>query len=550
MNDRPWLSHYDKGVPEHIVYPRDTLHDLFFLSAKKFSDKVCIRYGVVEYTYSETERLVRAFARALIKMGVKQGHRIGLVLPNCPEFVIAYFAVLLTGAVVVPLNPVYTLSELDLQVQKTQVQVIIGWRNRIELLRQLAGKSAISKLIICEGENQRITDNGVQMAKSHGRVDKLEYTFTELLVGENNSVVFPDIAADLAAIFQFSGGTTGTPKAAVALHRNILANSYQFKTWLSTLKDGEEQFLTVIPLSHVYGMVIGLNVGIAMGATINLISDPRDTKCILETIQKNKITFFPGVPVMYHSINQNSDVRAGGYDLRSIKACISGSAPLLPEIRNQFETLTGGKLVEGYGLSEAPTATHCNPLQGENRNGSIGLPLPDVDCRIEYSGELANGIGELLITGPQVMSHYHEDNLETKNTIDKGWLRTGDFARMDKDGYFYLAGRKKELIKVGGLQVWPREVEEAISKNQIVKEVVVAGIPDVAKGERVKAWIVLKDGDSISNAERIRESCANEIAYFKVPSEIEFVSEIPRTPVGKILRRELVKREMEKKVRE
>lgn len=550
MKNRPWFSHYDEGVPEHIAYPRDTLHDLFFQSEQKYSDKICIRYGAVEYTYSETDRLIRVFAKSLIKLGLQPGQRIGLILPNCPEFVIAYYGVLLTGAVVVPLNPVYTLNELELQVKKTQVQVIIGWRTRIELLRQLGEKTGISKLIVCEGENQKIIAQGVQIVRPREWVEKSEYTFGELLFTHNNLNDFPEIAADSAAVFQFSGGTTGTPKAAVALHRNILANSFQFKTWLSTLKEGEEQFLTVIPLTHVYGMVIGLNVGIAMGATINLISDPRDTKGILETIQISKITFFPGVPAMYHSINQNLDVRAGMYDLRTIKACISGSAPLLPEIRSQFETLTGGKLVEGYGLSEAPTATHCNPLQGENCNGSIGLPLPDVDCQIESSKEQINGIGELLLKGPQVMSHYHEDDLETKNTIDKGWLRTGDFARMDKDGYFYLAGRKKELIKVGGLQVWPREVEEAIAKNKIVKEVVVAGIPDVAKGERVKAWIVLKDGDSISNAERIKESCGNEIAYFKVPSEIEFVSEIPRTPVGKILRRELVKREMDKKERE
>ena len=550
MKVRPWVIHYDNGVPEQIVYPRYPLHDLFFQSAQKFPDKICIRYGEVEYTYSETDRLIRLFAKSLMAIGVQPGQRIGLVLPNCPEFVIAYYATLLAGAVVVPLNPVYTLSELDVQVRKTQVAVIIGWRNRIELIRQLTEKSGISKLIVCEGIDKKIFSQRVQITIPRGWIEKLEYTFAELLLDDDNPYGFAEITADEEAVFQFSGGTTGTPKAAVALHKNILANSYQFKTWLSTLKEGEEQFLTVIPLSHVYGMVIGLNVGIAMGATINLISDPRDIKGILETIQKNKITFFPGVPAMYHSINQNPDVKAGKYDLRTIKACISGSAPLLPDIRYQFESLTGGKLVEGYGLSEAPTATHCNPIQGDNRNGSIGLPLPDVDCRIEYSKGQVNGIGELLIKGPQVMSHYHENEVETKRTIDKGWLRTGDYARMDKDGYFYLTGRKKDLIKVGGLQVWPREVEEAIAKNQLVKEVVVAGIPDVAKGERVKAWIVLKDGEEMADADRIREKCANEIAYFKIPSEIEFINEIPKTPVGKILRRELVKREMDKKDRE
>jgi long-chain acyl-CoA synthetase len=295
-------------------------------------------------------------------------------------------------------------------------------------------------------------------------------------------------------------------------------------------------------------MVIGLNVGIAMGATINLISDPRDTAKILETIQRRHISFYPGVPTMYHAINQNEAVRVGKYDLRSIKACISGSAPLLPEVRRQFEELTGGKLVEGYGLSEAPTATHCNPIRGGNRNGSIGLPLPDVECCIQADKESGDS-GELLIRGPQVMAGYHEDEAATRQTIVDGWLHTGDVTRMDEDGYFYIIGRKKELIKVGGLQVWPQEVEAALLKNAEVKEAVVAGVPDLGRGEQVKAWVVLREG-SQANAETLRKACANEIAYFKVPHEIEFIQAVPRTSVGKVLRRELIKRELEKKDRE
>jgi long-chain acyl-CoA synthetase len=548
MIDHPWFNHYDAGVPVHLEYPAITLHELFFQSAEKYPGIVCMRYGAVEYSYSETSELIKRFAASMIRMGVSPGQRIGLVLPNCPEFVIAYYACLLVGAVVVPLNPVYTLGELELQVRKTQIGAIIGWQNRIDLLRQLASRTGISRLILCKGSFEKFHSGIIVQGNRAG--ENAEVAFEKLTAIAATGVVFPMVTQDQAAVFQFSGGTTGTPKAAVALHRNILANVLQFKTWLLSLHDGVEQFLTVIPLSHVYGMVIGLNVGIALGATINLISESRDTKGILETIQRNRITFFPGVPAMYHAINQYPDVMAGKYDLRTIKACISGSAPLLPEIRARFENLTGGKLVEGYGLSEAPTATHCNPIQGENRNGSIGLPLPDVECKIETSDEQTNEIGELLIKSPQLMSHYHEEEDETQKTISDGWLRTGDYARMDKDGYFYLTGRKKDLIKVGGFQVWPREVEEAIAKNQIVKEVVVAGIPDLARGEKVKAWVVLKDGVENPDPEKIREDCANEIAYFKVPGEIEFIIEIPKTPVGKILRRELVRREMEKEDRE
>jgi len=548
MKDQPWLKHYDPEVPAHLEYPNLSLHELFFKSAEKYASHICMRYGAVEYGYSETSLLIRNFASSLIRLGLKPGERIGLVLPNCPEFVIAYYACLLLGAVVVPLNPVYTLNELELQVRKTQICLIIGWQKREELLRQLAAKSGISKLIFCKGEYQKLSNRFVD----DGDLTKKnkEKSFDYLVAGINAGADFPRVTQDQPAVFQFSGGTTGTPKAAVALHRNIMANALQFKTWLSTLEEGGEQFLTVIPLSHVYGMVIGLNVGITMGATINLIQDARDTQIILDTIQRKRITFFPGVPAMYHAINQNPSVVAGQYDLRTIKACISGSAPLLPEIRAKFESLTGGKMVEGYGLSEAPTATHCNPIQGENRNGSIGLPLPDVDVRIKISEEHSNGIGELLIKSPQVMSHYLEEEEETRKTIVDGWLRTGDFARMDKDGYFYLAGRKKDLIKVGGFQVWPREVEEAIAKNETVREVVVAGIPDLARGERVKAWIVLQDEANRPDPEKIREACANEIAYFKVPGEIEFINEIPKTPVGKTLRRELVRRDLEKEDRE
>jgi long-chain acyl-CoA synthetase len=550
MTDRPWLKNYDAGVPAHLEYPAITLHELFFRSANKYPGITCMRYGMVGYTYLETASLIKRFAASLVRIGITPGKRIGLVLPNCPEFVITYYACLLVGAVVVPLNPVYTLGELELQVRKTQISAIIGWQNRIDLLQQLAARCGISKLILCKAKFQKLANEGMAESSSNKTQEPAEYLFEDLLRVDSPDVVFPLVTQDQSAVFQFSGGTTGTPKAAVALHRNILANALQFKTWLSTLHEGGEQFLTVIPLSHVYGMVIGLNVGIAMGATINLIQDARDTQGILETIQRNRITFFPGVPAMYHAINHNSAVIDGKYDLRTIKACISGSAPLMPEIRARFESMTGSKLVEGYGLSEAPTATHCNPIQGENRNGSIGLPLPDVDCRIEISEDKNDGIGELLIKSPQVMSHYHEEEEDTRNTIVDGWLKTGDYARMDKDGYFYLAGRKKDLIKVGGLQVWPREVEEAIAKNQIVKDVVVAGIPDLARGERVKAWIVLNDNITNPDPEKLRDACANEIAYFKIPSEFEFIHEIPKTPVGKTLRRELVRRELEKEDRE
>jgi long-chain acyl-CoA synthetase len=304
-----------------------------------------------------------------------------------------------------------------------------------------------------------------------------------------------------------------------------------------------------IPLFHVYGMVAGMTFAIRTGASMVMVPNPRDLKDVLSNIQKYKATIFPGVPTLYNAINNHPDVIAGKYQLDSIKACISGSAPLMRETKDKFEALTGGKLVEGFGLSEAPTATHCNPLFGEVRAGSIGLPLPDVDARIV---DLDDGVtvlqpgevGELVIKGPQVFKGYHNMPTETTNTLRDGWLYTGDIARMDDDGYFYIVDRKKELIKPGGYQVWPREVEEAIMENPKVLEVGVAGVPDAYRGETVKAWVVLKP-DQTATEEEIQEWCKERLAKFKVPTQVEFRQELPKTTVGKILRRELVREHKE-----
>jgi long-chain acyl-CoA synthetase len=282
-----------------------------------------------------------------------------------------------------------------------------------------------------------------------------------------------------------------------------------------------------------------------------MIPNPRDLKDVLDSIQKYKATIYPGVPTMYNAINNHPDVIAGKYKLNTIKACISGSAPLMRETKVRFEQLTGGKLVEGYGLSEAPTATHCNPLYAtDSPVGSIGLPLPDVDCKIisldDEVTELPPGeVGELVIKGPQVFKGYHNMPTETENTLRNGWLYTGDIARMDEEGYFYIVDRKKELIKPGGYQVWPREVEEVIMGHPKVLEVGVAGVPDPYRGETVKAWIVPKPGETLTEQE-ILDWCKERLAKYKVPTQIEFRAELPKTTVGKILRRELVREHKEK----
>jgi len=363
-----------------------------------------------------------------------------------------------------------------------------------------------------------------------------------------------EISPDDTALFQYSGGTTGVSKGAVAMHRNVVANTLQIKSWMTGLEPGKEVVLMAIPLFHVYGMVAGMNFAMSNGGSMVMVPNARDLKDVLDNISKYKATIFPGVPALYNGINNHPDVKAGKYNLSSIKACISGSAPLLRETKEQFEQLTGGKVFEGYGLSEAPTATHCNPLNGVNKTGSIGMPLPDVDVKIVSldDGETILGqgeVGEIIIHGPQVMKGYHNMPTETANTLrtmkdGKTWLFTGDIAQMDEDGYFYIVDRKKELIKPGGFQVWPREVEEALAANPKVLEVGVAGIPDPYRGETVKAWIVLKPGESADEAE-LKAWCKDRLAPYKVPTHYEFRSELPKTTVGKILRRELVRQHKE-----
>ena len=356
------------------------------------------------------------------------------------------------------------------------------------------------------------------------------------------------IASDDIALLQYTGGTTGIPKGVMLTHRNLVTNVLQCRNWMPSLKEGKEVFLGVTPFFHVFGMTGIMNLGIYIGAALALL--PRfKTKDALHAIVKNKATIFLGVEAMYVAINNFPKIQK--YDLSSIKICISGAGTLHVEVQNKFESLTGGKLVEGYGLSEASPVTHCNPIHGKRVKGSIGLPFPDTEAKIvdvETSKKVLgiNEIGELIIKGPQVMKGYWNKPDETANTIRDGWLYTGDIARMDEDGFFYIEERKKDMIKTVGENVYPKEIEEVIFKHHKVQDVVVVGIPDEFKGEMVKAYIVLKNGET-STAEEIIEHCKKNLAKFKVPKEVEFRKELPKTMIGKVLRRVLKDEEMKKR---
>ena len=564
MNERPWLANYDRGVPHTLEIPDVTFFHFLEESAKKFPDRACTIFKGAVITYQEMNAITDRIAAALVGMGVKKGDRVGIFMPNTPQFVMAYYGILKAGAVVVATNPLYTVPEIAHQANDAGIEVMFVMTNFYEKMKKAQPDTRIKKMIVTNLKEtlpplMRVLFTLVREKKQgfriEGGIEEGDIWFQDLL-SRNQDASRPTLEIDPGdtALFQYSGGTTGVSKAAVATHRNISVNALQISSWMTGLDEGKEVVLMAIPLFHVYGMVAGMGFAIANGGSMVMVPNPRDLKDILSNIQKYKATIFPGLPALYNGINNYPDAKAGKYNLSSIKACISGSAPLMRETKEQFESLTGGKVFEGYGLSEAPTATHCNPFVGENKTGSIGMPLPSVDAKIisldDGETEMQQGeIGEIIIHSPQVMKGYHNMPTETANSLrtmkdGKVWLFTGDIARMDEDGYFYIVDRKKELIKPGGYQVWPREVEEALSAHPKILEVGVGGIPDAYRGETVKAWIVLKPGETATE-EELKAFCKESLAPYKVPTHYEFRDELPKTTIGKILRRELIRQHKE-----
>ncbi len=557
MDYRVWHDRYDEGVPRQLDYPEVPLFHFLEESARRFPEKPCTIFKGAQISYQEMNNLTDRLAAGLVDLGVQKGDRVGILIPNTPQFVMAYFAVLKAGGVVAATNPMYTEREIKHQANDSGMKLMIVMSNYYEKLKNVQPETGIKQLVVTNikeslpgftallftllkekpgGFRVRLRDNDLWMPEVIARYQSEDRPALE-------------IGPEDMAIFQYSGGTTGIPKAAIGLHRNLVANTIQILHWITSADQGEEVVLMAIPLYHVYGMVAGMNYGLASASTLVMVPDPRDLKDLLGNLEKYQTTIFPAVPALYNAINSYQPVRDGKYDLSAIKACISGSAPLMRETKETFEELTGGVVFEGYGLSEAPTATHCNPNLGENRTGSIGLPFPDVDARIidldDEVTELPPGqIGELVIKAPQVFKGYHNMPTETRNAIRDGWLYTGDIGRMDDEGYFYLVDRKKEVIKPGGFQVWPREVEEIIQDHPAVQEAAVAGVPDPYRGETVKAWLVPASGEKV-DLDDLKKWCGERMAKYKIPTEFEIRDQLPRTHVGKLLRRELVKEHTE-----
>jgi long-chain acyl-CoA synthetase len=558
MDERPWHRKYDPGVPRGLSYPDKPLHRFLEETARAHPDRPAIIFKGAVLRYREVDQLADRLAAGLIRLGLKKGQPVGLFMPNIPQFVISFYGVLKAGGVVVATNPLYTPRELEHQLNDAGVELMIVMSRFYRKVKEVQAKSRLRTIIVTNIKEYlppvlRLAFTLLREKKEGDRValEPGDVGFQDLLAkAEAGPLPAPDVGPDDVGLYQYSGGTTGLSKAAVALHRNLVANTLQISAWHAPIEGDHQIVMLAVPLFHVYGMVAGMSFAVQSGATMVMVPNTRDLPDVLASIHKYRPTIFPHVPAIYNAINNDPNVAKGKYRLDSIRACISGSAALLPETKEKFERLTGGKLVEGFGMSEAPTATHCNPLLGENRTGSIGLPLPDIDCRIV---SLEDGMtvlpqgeeGELVLRGPNVMQGYLNMPTETANSLRDGWLYTGDTAKMDPDGYFYIVGRKKELIKPGGFQVWPREVEEVIAEHPKVLEVGVAGIPDPQRGEAVKAWVVLKPGEAATEAD-LRAWCKERLAPYKVPSQVEFRAELPKTTVGKVLRRELVRQEQER----
>ncbi len=548
--DRPWHAHYADGVPANIDLPDIALTRLLANSVEQHGELTAIRYYGEAISYQQLELLTNRFANTLIRLGIGPRDRVAIMLPNVPQAVIAYYGALKIGAVVVQTNPLYTTEELAQQMDDSGAKVLIALDLFRTQVAPMFERSPLESVLYCGVRDYLPTllkllypfkakrdGNWVSFDKQPPEYDWLD----SLAESEPTAPTFQPAADDLA-LLQYTGGTTGIPKGVMLTHRNLVANSLQCAAWIPGTRMGAERLLAVIPFFHVYGMTTCMNLAVALASEMILLPKFQTVE-VLKAIARYKPTLFPGIQAMYLALGNHPE--ATRYDLSSVRACISGAGALQADVRERFEGLTGATVVEGYGLSEASPVTHANPIGGTQVAGAIGLPFPNTDAQVidlEGAPLPVGEVGELLVKGPQVMQGYWNRSDESLTTLAGGWLHTGDMARMDEQGFFYLVDRKKDMIKTGGENVYPRDVEEVLFRHPKIREAVVAGLPDDFLGERIKAYIVLNEGET-AEPEEIMDFCAEHLAKFKVPREISFLPELPKTIVGKVLRRLLVEAE-------
>lgn len=541
---------YVKGVRRHIEIPSKSVYSTLSETCSKHGERNAISFYGRGISYKELKVRVNAAAAYLSDLGIAKGDRVNIMLPNVPYFIIMFYALMKLGAVVVQTNPLYSGPEVKSEMEDSGSKTIITMADFAVKLKALYPET-LDKIIVVKvsdllpgllsalykiGENKKIRELG-----------RGPYILYYAHSDTAREIEEPEFDTEKHhAVFQYTGGTTGIPKAAVLTHRNLIANIYQVTEWLPDRFSQPISYLCAIPYFHVYGMMTAMLLPVSNGSEMLLVPDPRNLKLVLKTIHKMKPTIFPGIPAMYHSVINHPKV--GKYDIGSIELCISGAAPLPAEIQEKFENKTGAIILEGYGLSEASPVTNSSPADPEDlgsrrKQGSIGLPYPNTEERIvdQETGETdvpLGEVGELIIRGPQVMPYYWNNEKETAIALRNGWLYTGDLAKMDEDGYIYIVDRKKDMIIASGYNIYPREVEEVLYKHPDISEAAVVGVNDPHRGQTVKAFIVPENGKTLDEKE-IKNYCSEFLAKYKIPRIIEFTDELPKTLVGKVLRREL-----------
>lgn len=550
MGDIPWLKNYEDGVPSSLAYPPVPLTYFLQDAAESFPQNVAMIFAGKKVVYKEFWENVKALAKALISLGVKKGDRVALLLPNSPPYVIGYYAILKAGGIVVNLNPLSVERELFHLLNHAEARTVIVAEPLFPRIGAIASSCPLQNILVSclrdwsagkSPSNKRrfpIPEEGSR------RIYSLE-SLIQKHAGQG--VPGPDLSPDDEAVLQYTGAISDAIRGIVLTHANLVANTMQITSWVVRARKGKEVFLSVLPLYHVYGMAVAMNMPIYLASTMVLL--PRfEVRTTLEAIRRYRPTFFAGVPTMFVALSQGRD--AERYNISSLRVCYSSAGPLSTETQEDFEKLAGARITEGYGLAEASPATHCNPIFGKRKLGSVGLPYPDTEARIVdlETGKsiLAPGeVGELNIRGPQVMKGYWKMPGETAKAVRHGWLYTGDIARMDEEGYFYILDVMKDMIIAGGFNIYPKDIDQVLAEHPKVAEAVAVGVPDPHRGETVKAFVVLKPGQSATEGE-ILEFCQKNLAKYKIPTGVEIREFLPKSASGKILRRILRQEELKK----
>ncbi|AXI09630.1 long-chain fatty acid--CoA ligase [Oceanobacillus zhaokaii] len=548
---KKWHEHYPSEIPVTIKYAEKPLYAFLAESAEQFKEKKALHFMGKELTYDDLYTQAKQLAFYLQSIGLKKGDRVGIMLPNCPQAVISYFGIMMAGGIVVQTNPLYTERELEYQLKDSGTTILICLDILVPRVTNVKGKTNLKHVVVTGIKDylpfpKNLIYPFIQKREYNMviKVEQSDETHVWQLILDNTPADYLEAEIDPKedlALIQYTGGTTGFPKGVMLTHYNLVSNVQMCQAWLYKTKGKQQIVLGVIPFFHVYGMTTVMNLAILQGSKIILM--PKfNAEDVLKTITKQKPTLFPGAPTIYIGLLNHPNLNK--YDLSSIEACISGSAPLPSEIQDQFEKITGGKLVEGYGLTETSPVTHANFIYTDRVNGSIGVPWPNTDAKIfkmdATDEEAATGeIGEIAVKGPQVMKGYWNNPEETENVLRDGWLFTGDLGYMNEEGYFFIVDRKKDMIIAGGYNIYPREVEEVLYEHGAIQEAVIVGIPDAYRGETVKAFIVLKTGYTVDESD-LNAYCRKHLAAYKVPRIYEFRNELPKTAIGKILRRQLI----------